>query len=193
MKILDILSEAHVSHSLMDAVKDLYRDFEELKEQMSQADGEQWDEWSDYLDYALDEGNEEHAEGWYSKLENMLDNYRISECEEVWVDENGEILSEGAKRAFKRVGKTIKRRFRCTTGLKKGKVVSDPKLCAQRKDPKKVRVGRKVARTRKGIRIRKSKISKRTSMSKMVTRMNKRLAGPASRKASKPSKPKSLG
>lgn len=98
------------------------------------------------------------------------------ECEVVFVDENGEILTEAAKRMFKRIGKEIKRRYRCTTGPKKGKPVSDPKLCATRKDPRKVRHGRKVARTKKGIRIRKSKIMKRTAMSKMVRRMNQRLS-----------------
>lgn len=102
-------------------------------------------------------------------------------CEEVWIDEDGNILSEAAKRAFKRVGKEIKRRYRCTTGPKKGKVVSDPKLCATRKDPKKVRHGRKVARTKKGVRIRKSAISKRTSMSKLVAKMNQRLNGGSSK------------
>lgn len=187
MKILDILSEIHVTQSLSDAVKDLYQDFDQLKDKMSDDDGDQWDQWSDYLDYAVDEGNDDHAEGWLSKLDDLLDKYRVSECEEIWIDENGEVLNEAAIRAFKRVGKEIKRRFRCTTGLKKGKVVSDPKLCATRKDPRKVRVGRKVARTRKGIRIRKSRISKRTSMSKMVTRMNKRLKGPSARKPTKPS------
>ncbi|MHA2404569.1 MAG: hypothetical protein ACXADH_16335, partial [Candidatus Kariarchaeaceae archaeon] len=96
---------------------------------------------------------------------------------ECWVDEDNNILSEAAVRMFKRIGKEIKRRYRCTTGPKKGKPVSDPKLCATRKDPKKKRIGRKVARTRKGIRIRKSKITKRTAMSKMVARMNKRLKG----------------
>jgi len=102
---------------------------------------------------------------------------------ECWVDEDDNILSEAAVRMFKRIGKEIKRRYRCTTGPKKGKPVSDPKMCATRKDPKKVRHGRKVARTKKGIRIRKSKIMKRTAMSKMVRRMNKRLQGGRSKKS----------
>lgn len=102
------------------------------------------------------------------------------ECEymEVFVDPaTNKILTEAAVRMFKRKGKEIKRMYRCTTGPKKGKPVSDPKLCATRKDPKKVRHGRKVARTKKGIRVRKSKIAKRTAMSKMVSRMNQRLKG----------------
>lgn len=101
----------------------------------------------------------------------------LHECETVYVDDEGNILNEAATRAFKRIGKKIERRFRCTAGPKKGKVVSDPILCSKRKDPRRVRVGRKVARTKQGVRIRKSDISKRTSLSKMVTKMNKRLKG----------------
>ena len=109
------------------------------------------------------------------KLEEIL---KQPECyEEVWVDDDGNILNEAAVRMFKRIGKEIHRRYRCTTGPKKGRPVSDPKLCATRKDPKKKRHGRKVARTRKGIRIRKSAITKRTAMSRMVRRMNQRLSG----------------
>lgn len=113
------------------------------------------------------------------KLEEIL---KQPEChEEVWVDNEGNILNEAAVRMFKRIGKEIHRRYRCTTGPKKGKPVSDPKLCATRKDPKKKRHGRKVARTRKGVRIRKSAITKRTAMSRMVRRMNQRISGQLSK------------
>jgi hypothetical protein len=109
------------------------------------------------------------------KLEEIL---KQPECyEKVWVDADGNILNEAAVRMFKRIGKEIHRRYRCTTGPKKGKPVSDPKMCATRKDPRKVRHGRKVARTKKGVRIRKSSIAKRTSMSRMVRRMNQRISG----------------
>ena len=84
-----------------------------------------------------------------------------------------EIVEEGAKRAFKRVGTDIKRYFRCTSGQKAGKLVSDPKLCAVRKNRKRVRVGKIVARTRAGVRINKTKIRKKTAASKLVTRLNK--------------------
>ena len=106
-------------------------------------------------------------------------NEQEEDCEyvECWVDENDNILSEAAVRMFKRVGKEIKRKYRCTSGPKKGKPVSDPKKCATRKDPKKVRQGRKIARTKKGIRLRKTKVMKKTAMSKMVSRMNARLKG----------------
>lgn len=95
---------------------------------------------------------------------------------EIFPDED-ETLEE-ARRAWKRVGKTLKRWYRCTTGRKKGRMVSDPRICAQRKDPKKVRHGRKVARKKKGIRIRKSKIAARSATHRMVVKMNKRLSSP---------------
>lgn len=121
-------------------------------------------------------------------------------CEEVWVDaddneisedqlfealrdeetslfESDEDLFEAAQRAFKRLGQSIKRYYRCKGGPKDGKLVSDPKSCAQRKNPSNVRHGRKVARTKKGVRIRKTAIKKKQTVSRMVTQMNKRLSG----------------
>jgi len=186
MKVLSILHEMNeVPKELRDAVQEVYRLFDDVVDEMSDQDGEKWDEVADRLDYELEQGNFEAAEAHLSQLHNILDDY-VVECEEIWVDESGnEIITEAAKRAFKRIGKEIKRRYRCTTGPKKGKVVSNPILCATRKDPKKVRHGRKIARTRKGVRVRKSRISKRTSMSKMVRRMNQRLSGKKGRKPKK--------
>ena len=86
-------------------------------------------------------------------------------------------INEAAQRQFKRVGQQIVKKYRCLSGPKAGKLVSDPGKCASRKDPKKVRQGRKVMRSKKGTIARKSQISKRKSISKMVTKMNKRLAG----------------
>ena len=86
-------------------------------------------------------------------------------------------LNESAVRAFKRYAEKIVRRYRCMAGPKKGKLVSKPGACAQRKDPANIRKGRKVMRTKKGIIQRKSKVTKRTAMSKLVRRMNQRLSG----------------
>ena len=100
------------------------------------------------------------------------------ECyEEVMVDENDEILSEGAIRQWRRTGKTLVRKYRCMSGKKKGKLVASPGKCGERKDPKKVRTGRKTMRSKKGIIQRKSKVAKRGQISKMVTRLNARLMG----------------
>jgi len=103
----------------------------------------------------------------------------INECEEVWLDEDGNILNEAAKRQFKRVGNEIKKRYRCVGGPKAGKLVSEPGKCATRKDPKNVRRGRKVMRSKKGTIKRKAGITKRKSISRLVAKMNKRLSGKA--------------
>jgi hypothetical protein len=86
-------------------------------------------------------------------------------------------LEEAAIRQFKRFGNKVKRQYRCTSGPKKGKIVASPQACAQRKDPRKIRHGKKVARLKKGIRVRKTIISKKKSVSRMITRMNRRLSG----------------
>lgn len=99
--------------------------------------------------------------------------------EQVIVDEDDNILSEAAIRQFKRKGKQIIKKFRCTAGPKKGRLAASPNDCTKRKDPKKVRQGRKVMRSKKGVIKRKSMVSKKTSISKIVARMNARLMGRA--------------
>ncbi len=102
-----------------------------------------------------------------------------TEClfEEVYVDEHDEILSEAVIRQWKRQGDKLVRKYRCLSGMKKNKLASTPGGCATRKDPAKVRRGRKLMRTKKGIINRKSKISKRKAISRIVTRLNARLMG----------------
>ena len=86
-------------------------------------------------------------------------------------------LDEAVKRQYKKVGGNIEKRFRCTAGKKKGKFVSSPSICFRRKDPKKVRRGKRLMRVKKKLIQRKSQISKRRSISRLITRMNKRLSG----------------
>ena len=74
-------------------------------------------------------------------------------CEIIYTDEENNILSEAAIRQFKRFGTVITRQYRCTSGPKKGKIVASPSACGQRKDPRKVRHGKKVARMKKCLRI----------------------------------------
>lgn len=107
----------------------------------------------------------------------MLLDEVLYEVESIWVDEEGNILTEAAARHFKRAGGKIKRQFICTSGQKKGKIVADRFTCTKRKDPKKKRHGKKTSRRLKGIRKLKTKITKRKQQSKLVTRMNKRLKG----------------
>lgn len=101
------------------------------------------------------------------------------ECvlEEVFVDENNEVLSESAVRQWKKQGNKMVKKYRCLAGPKKNRLVSKPGDCATRKDPKKVRMGRKIMRTKKGVITRKSKISKRKSISKILSKLNARLMG----------------
>ncbi len=86
-------------------------------------------------------------------------------------------MTEAAVKQFKRVGNQVKRRYRCLSGPKRGKMVATPAACATRKDPKKVRHGRKVMRSKKGTIARKTKLTKRKQVSRMVAKMNRRLSG----------------
>ena len=101
----------------------------------------------------------------------------LYECEIVYVDEEGNILDEGFVRQMKKVGGTVKKQYRCTSGPKKGRIVAQPSACAKRKDPKKKRIGKKVARMKKGIIKVKSQRAKKKQLSKRITRINRRLAG----------------
>jgi len=91
----------------------------------------------------------------------------IAECEleEVYVDGNDEVLTEAAIRQWKKSGQKMVKKYRCLAGPKEGRLVSKPGDCATRKDPKKVRHGRKVMRSKKGVIKRKTKIAKRKSIS----------------------------
>lgn len=89
-----------------------------------------------------------------------------------------DILEETrSTRQFKRVGKTLKRQFRCMSGDKQGRLVSSPDKCGIRKDPDRVHRGKEAARHKKAQKIRKSKRTKRTASSKRITRFNDFLKG----------------
>ena len=107
----------------------------------------------------------------------MLLNEILYECEVVYVDEDGNVIEEGFQRQLKKVGGKVKKQYRCTSGQKKGRIVSEPSACAKRKDPKKKRLGKKVARMKKGIIRVKSQRTKKKQLSKRITRINRRLAG----------------
>lgn len=109
------------------------------------------------------------------KLHDIL--YQDVCIEESVCEETGEVLTEATVRQFKKLGKKVVKRYRCLSGAKKGKLVADPSKCAVRKDPRKVRQGRKTMRSKKGIISRKGKITKRKSMNKVIARMNKRMMG----------------
>lgn len=110
------------------------------------------------------------------KVEEVLFEYEC-ELEEVWVDENDDVLSEAAVRQWKKSGQKMVKKYRCLSGPKKNRLVTNPGDCAQRKNPAKVRHGRKVMRTKKGVINRKSQISKRKSISQILQKLNARLMG----------------
>jgi hypothetical protein len=107
---------------------------------------------------------------------NQLRAGMASESEEISTDEY-EVLDEAAKRQWKRYGNKFVRKFRCYGGPKSGKMVSTAAGCGMKKDPLRVRRGKRAARMKKGSRIRKTMMTKRKSPSKRLTRMNNLLRG----------------
>lgn len=109
--------------------------------------------------------------------------YELMECEIVEVNEQEferilnndvEFLTEAAKRAYKKDGTEIKRVFKCTSGPKKGRMVCNPLVCSIRKDPKRSKKAKISSRKNKSVRIRKSLMSKKQSISKLIRRLNAR-------------------
>lgn len=89
-----------------------------------------------------------------------------------------QIIEEAAViRQFRRIGNSLKRQFRCTSGPKKGRLVTSPAKCGIRKDPKRVRQGKINARRKKGQRIRKTQFTKRKTATKRLVRLNKMMSG----------------
>lgn len=93
-----------------------------------------------------------------------------------------EIITEGATQIFGRKGGKLVRKYRCTTGQKKGRIVAKPQTC---NTPIKIssRQSAKKARSRKSplIKIR-SRITKKTNpRSRLVTKLNKTRMKPTRR------------
>lgn len=104
-------------------------------------------------------------------------NVRESYVVEEITEEQYNKLDEGAKRQFKRYGTKFVRKFRCYGGPKDGRMVTQMADCGIRKDPFKVRQGKKASRLKKGQRVRKTKLAKRKAPSQRLVRMNKILRG----------------
>jgi hypothetical protein len=101
----------------------------------------------------------------------------VKKINESFNDESVLVISEAVQRQFRRYGDSFKRQYRCTTGDKAGRLVTSPEKCGIRKDPKRVRMGKRAARAKKGQRIRKSLFTKRKTQSKRLSRLNKVLRG----------------
>lgn len=101
----------------------------------------------------------------------------ITKLDEVLDQEGITMLAEAVDRQFRRYGDKFLRQYRCTTGPKAGRLVTSPEKCGKRKDPRRVRIGKRAARVKKGIRVRKTLFTKRKTASKRLTRLNKVLRG----------------
>ena len=163
MKLRRLLGEAQISESTL-VIEDLHEavleletmleDIQEIRELMGT------DEFNDNYDNYVKEVNK------------ILDG--IVELTEG--DEFDKIV-ESVQRQFRRYGDKFLRQYRCTTGQKAGRMVASPEKCGIRKDPRRVRMGKKSARMKKGQRIRKTLFTKRKTQSKRLSRLNKRLRG----------------
>jgi hypothetical protein len=79
-----------------------------------------------------------------------------------------------AKLVWARSGKRIKRKLRCTSGIKKGRVVSSAGTCSKRIDIKKrIRFTRLKAKFKKRFIARARRTKKFNQVSKRAARMNK--------------------
>lgn len=79
-----------------------------------------------------------------------------------------------ARRAFKlRRGKIVKV-FRCSAGRRKGKTVSSPAVCFQKKNRLRAIKARRLAKRTRFIRARKSKITMNRAAHRKVVALNKK-------------------
>jgi hypothetical protein len=101
----------------------------------------------------------------------------LNEIEELANSEEFDLIAEAVDRQFRRYGDKFVRQYRCTSGPKSGRMVVSPAKCGIRKDPLRVRIGKKSARMKKGSRVRKTLFTKRKTQSKRLSRMNAILRG----------------
>jgi len=85
-----------------------------------------------------------------------------------------ETIEEGGSPAWRSSGRKPKMKFRCTSGPRAGRVVSDLRQCGEHPDPAKAAKFR-LTKAKKGARMaRKSKRTKKVSpMSKIIAQLNK--------------------
>lgn len=100
---------------------------------------------------------------------------------EVVSEEDLEQVDEAVTRQLRRYGNKTKLQYRCQDGDKKGRLVSQPSGCGIRKDPTRVRAGKRSSRIRKGERVRKSNMTKRRTLTKNLMRRNKMFKGPTAK------------
>lgn len=105
--------------------------------------------------------------------ETILKAMGIEVYEEDVDDNDNAQIQEGVKMAYKKSGKKLKRGFRVTSGIRKGRVVSNIRTAHKPRAKASTRAKLRLARRKKkAIRILKSKRTRRKSLSKRVARMN---------------------
>lgn len=83
-------------------------------------------------------------------------------------------VRENAKMIWARQGNKAVRKYRCTSGAKKGRIVSTPSACGGRKDMKKSIKMKQTVAKKGSIMRRKAKKTKRVNpVSKRIQQMNK--------------------
>ncbi len=160
MKLRRLLGGAQISESAL-VIEDLHEAVLELETMLE-----------DIQEIRELMGTDEFNDNYAKEVNKILDG--IVELTEG--DEFDKIV-ESVQRQFRRYGDKFLRQYRCTTGQKAGRMVTSPEKCGIRKDPRRVRMGKKSARMKKGQRIRKTLFTKRKTQSKRLSRLNKRMRG----------------
>lgn len=90
-------------------------------------------------------------------------------------EKEDEPVAEGVKVAFRRSGQKIKRGFRVTSGVRKGRVVANIRTASKPRAPAATRVKMRLASKKKRvIRVMKGRLTRKKSLSKRLVRMNRR-------------------
>lgn len=93
----------------------------------------------------------------------------------MFLNESYNTVMAEAKVVFARRGKSVTRKFRCTVGKRKGRVVSNPQQCMAPIDLKKRFVLKRTKAMKGGVMSRKAKRTKISNpASRIVQQLNKR-------------------
>lgn len=99
---------------------------------------------------------------------------KLLELFEDIILEDGEIICESAKPVWARNGNKIVRKFRCTSGQKKGMLVSDPATCGGKVDLKKrMNMKKMLSKRNQIVRRKANKVKKRNPTSIRLQHLNK--------------------
>ncbi len=92
---------------------------------------------------------------------------------ELFMKDDEDILLEGARIAWAKVGDKVVKKYRCTSGARQGSIVSHPAQCTKPFDLKKRLKFRQTKLAKQKRMVRKTKRTKgRDPVSKRVRRMN---------------------